>query len=108
MAAEITKQEIMMYKDRIIKMSKDEYKNERMRPFHMINGDAFFKLEYWPKDYKRLFFNRPHGDKQTLMMIFFLIKDVLNKKKSQKVPDWSKRVFQTIPITIAIEKCESI
>ena len=71
MAAEITKQEIMMYKDRIMKMSKQEYKNERMRLLRMINGDAFFKLDYWPKDYKKLFFNKPLGDKQTSMMIFF-------------------------------------
>ena len=73
MAINIDRENLVTYKLRIIKMGKEEFKNERLRLLRLINGDAFFSLKHWPKEMRILFYKKPHSDRETSLMIFFLI-----------------------------------
>lgn len=61
------------YKNRIFGLSPTQFTTERMRLLQLINGDVFFKLSKWPKSMKRLFFKKPHSDKETSVLLYFLI-----------------------------------
>ena len=64
------------YRSKFRLLSKHEVITERRKLFETINGDAFFPLKAWPKEYQRIFWAKPIGDKDTFkLMLFCLIMD---------------------------------
>ena len=45
----------------------------RERQFGVINGDVYFPINAWPQEMKLVFFKKPLGDKDTFILLLFLI-----------------------------------
>ena len=52
-------------------MRTEDFTNERKRIFQLLNGDLFFPIKPWPKNIKKRFFNKPHSDKDTMILFLF-------------------------------------
>lgn len=54
-------------------LTKTEVMERRLDLFHVINGDAFFPLQVWPQDMKRIFWSKPHSDLDTFKIMLFAV-----------------------------------
>ena len=54
-------------------LSDTEVKERRIDLFHLINGDAFFPLQVWPGDTKRIFWSKPLSDLETFKLVLFAL-----------------------------------
>ena len=73
------------YRSKFRLLSKHEVITERKKLFETINGDAFFPLKAWPKEYQRLFWAKPIGDKDTFKLMLFCLG---NGCAPQLITDW--------------------
>ena len=62
---------MVQYMIEIKNMNVETYTNERKRIFQLINGDIFFPINSWPNNIKKKFFNKPHSDKDTMILFLF-------------------------------------
>ena len=61
------------YRSKFRLLSKQEVIAERRELFETINGNAFFPLKSWPQEYQRMFWAKPHGDKETFKLMMFCL-----------------------------------
>ena len=61
------------YRSKFRLLSKQEVIAERREPFETMNGNAFFPLKSWPQEYQRMFWAKPHGDKETFKLMMFCL-----------------------------------
>ena len=73
------------YRSKFRLLSKHEVITERRKLFETINGDAFFPLKAWPKEYQRIFWAKPIGNKDTFKLMLFCLE---NGCAPQLITDW--------------------
>lgn len=61
------------YRSKFRLLSEQEVIAERRELFETINGNAFFPLKSWPQEYQRMFWAKPHGDKETFKLMMFCL-----------------------------------
>ena len=63
--------EMVQYVIKIKSMNTGDYINERKHILRLLNGDIFFPINSWPNNVKKVFFNKPHSDKDTMILFLF-------------------------------------
>ena len=61
----------MEIKDLVFNCSKQKISEKRRFLLKIINGDMFYSIYLWPRDIKRLFWNKPISDKDTFKLLIF-------------------------------------
>ena len=61
------------YRSKFRLLSKQEVIAERRELLETINCNAFFPLKSWPQEYQRMFWAKPHGDKETFKLMMFCL-----------------------------------
>lgn len=61
------------YRSKLRLLSKQEVISERRELFKIINGDAFYPLKAWPKEYRPIFFAKPIGNKDAFKLMLFCL-----------------------------------
>ena len=64
---------LTMYREKVRFLSKNKVIDRRLELFHLINGDAFFPLQVWLKDMKKIFWSKPQGDLKTFQLKLFAV-----------------------------------
>jgi len=54
---------LLEYRETIRYLSRKEASQERAKLFMTLNRDALFPLRCWPKEMKKVFWQKPIGDK---------------------------------------------
>ena len=62
-----------LYQSNFSNNSKSTTILKRQDVFHSINGDAFYPLNSWPSNIKRIFWQKPITDKDTFKLFLFFI-----------------------------------
>ena len=60
------------YRETMRYLAKSEVVRERLDTFSSINGDAFYPLQWWPKDMRMLFWKKPIIDNDTFKFVLFM------------------------------------
>ena len=63
----------MLFRSKFRLLSKQEVIAERRELLETINCNAFFPLKSWPQEYQRMFWAKPHGDKETFKLMMFCL-----------------------------------
>ena len=63
------------YKTHMRQLSKDDNIALKRELFNSINGDIFYKLHVWPREFKLIFWKKPIGDSET-----FKLPSIYNRK----------------------------
>jgi len=69
----VTMATLTMYREKVRFLSKNKVIDRRLELFHLINGDAFFPLQVWLKDMKKIFWSKPQGDLKTFQLKLFAV-----------------------------------
>lgn len=69
----LTMATLNIYREKLRFLSKTEVMERRLDLFRVINGDAFFPLQVWPQDMKRIFWSKPHSDLDTFKIMLFAV-----------------------------------
>ena len=65
----------MEIKDFVFNCSKQKISEKRRDLLTIINGDMFYSISLWPRDIKRLFWNKPISDKDTFKLLIFFVEN---------------------------------
>ena len=65
----------MEIKDFVFNCSKQKISEKRRDLLKIINGDMFYSISLWPRDIKRLFWNKPISDKDTFKLLIFFVEN---------------------------------
>ena len=69
----LTMATLNIYREKLRFLSKTEVMERRLDLFNVINGDAFFPLQVWPQDMKRIFWSKPQSDLETFKLMLFAV-----------------------------------
>ena len=64
---------LRLYREEISLLCKAEVVEERRKLMKVIDGDAFFPLNRWPKDMRLIFWKKPASDTETFKLVLFLL-----------------------------------
>ena len=65
----------MEIKDFVFNCSKQKISEKRRDLLKIINGDMFYSISLWPRDIKRLFWNKPISDEDTFKLLIFFVEN---------------------------------